>query len=362
MQLESYDALLIVGRGLVGQYGDVFYLSGFPLFNSVGHGYALLRPGERVQLVVGKRDQELASDFGIEEFVWRSPLPDAPAVGDTGLIVQVAEVIRNHGLSRGRLGIAGMELVMPAGDWIALRALLPELELASASELMRRVKAVKSPRELELYADAYKLVDLGFETYIDLVRPGRTEVELVAAVEVTIRQHGALATLTQVLTGRMYTRPPRRRSLRSGEVFSCYVEAVAPNGFWAEKGGMFCLGEPPREWLDILDTAERAYVAAERSLRAGTRADDIFASVREIAESAGCGLGIWAGHGVGIDHDLPVLNGTDHSELVPGMVVALHPHICSDRYGAFAIDQYTVTDAAPIRHSRYARQMWPAAG
>ena len=32
MEREGFDALLVAGRGLVGQYGDVFYVAGFPLF------------------------------------------------------------------------------------------------------------------------------------------------------------------------------------------------------------------------------------------------------------------------------------------------------------------------------------------
>jgi Xaa-Pro aminopeptidase len=359
MEQHGYDALLVAGRGLVGQYGDVFYVSGFPLFNSVGHGYAFLRRGGRVQLVVGKRDQALALEFAIDEFVWRSTLPDAPAVGGTGLIEQVSDLIGSHGLSRGRVGVVGLGLVMPAGDWIALRELQPELELADASSLMRGVKAIKSPRELELYADACKLADLGFETYLERVAPGRPEAELVAAVEETVRRHGALATIIQVLTGRMYTRPPRQREIQPGEVVCCYVEPVAPNGYWVEKGGMFCVGEPPAEWLAVLATAERAYAAAEAMLRPGTRASDVFDTVREIAAEGGCELGIWVGHGVGVDHDLPLLNGTDDTELAPGMVVALHPHICNDRYGAFTVDQYTITEDEPVLHSRYRRELRP---
>lgn len=357
LEREGLDALLVAGRGLVGHYGDVFYLSGFPLFNSVGHGYALLRRDAPVQLVVSKRDQELAPAFGIEDFVVKSEMPDAPAVGGTGLIALVAQVLSEQGLSTGTVGVAGLDLVMPAGDWIALRGLLPELVLRNAGSLLARLKAVKTPPELDLYADACKLTDAGWQRFLEVVEPGRTEAELAAEVERCVRERGALATIIQVLTGRMYTRPPTQRRLSPGEVVCCYVETVAPNGYWVEKGGMFALGEPPQRWLEVLATAEHAYVEGERLLIPGTPASTIAETVGQIARDGGCETGIWSGHGVGIDHDLPLLNGVDHSPLQAGMVISFHPHICDGRFGAFAIDQYTITASGPQRHSRFGREM-----
>lgn len=357
MERDDFDALLVAGRGLVGQYGDVCYLSGFLLFNSVGHGYALLRRDNPVQLIVGRRDQELAPAFGIDEFVVKADVPDAPAVGGTGLIALVADVLERHGLARSRVGVVGLDLVMPAGDYLALRVLLPELDLTSAGELLARVKAVKSPVELELYADACALADSGFERYAEIVAAGRTEAELAAEVERVVRTGGAVATITQVLTGRMYTRPPSQRPLASGDVVCCYVEPVAPNGYWVEKGGMFALGNPEERWLEVLDVAERAYEAGERMLTAGTAANEIAETVTQIARDGGCETGIWSGHGVGVDHDLPLLNGVDTSRLDAGMVISFHPHICDAAFGAFAIDQYTITHAAPRRHSRFERRL-----
>jgi Xaa-Pro aminopeptidase len=357
LESEGLDALLVAGRGLIGQYGDVFYLTGFPLFNSVGHGYALLCRDEPVRLVVGKRDQELAPAFGVEELVVQQDVPDAPAVGGTGLIGLAAQTLASRGISRGRLAIAGLDLVMPAGDWLALRELLPELELVNAGQLLARLKAIKSPEELELYAEAVALADAGWERFIELVEPGRTEAELAAEVERVVRERGALGTIIQVLTGRMYTRPATQRRLAEGEVVCCYVEPVAPNGYWVEKGGMFVLGRPPDRWLEVLDVAERAYVEGERLLTPGRSAREVTSAIEAVAREGGCETGIWSGHGVGIDHDLPLLNGVDKTALEPNMVISLHPHVCDAEFGAFTLDQYTITADGPVRHSRFPREL-----
>src|SRR5581483_9798380 len=195
--------------------------------------YALLLRDEPVRLLIGKRDQELAPEFGIADFVVAKPVPDAPGVGGTGLISLAEEVLARC----RRVGVVGVDLVMPAGDWIALREQAPQLELCNAGPLFARLKAVKTPQELELYAEAVELADRGWARFLEIVRPGRSEAELAAEVERVVREGGALATIIQVLTGRMYTRPPTQRRLAAGEVVCCYVETVAPNGYWVEKGG-----------------------------------------------------------------------------------------------------------------------------
>ena len=52
-----------------------------------------------------------------------------------------------------------------------------------------------------------------------------------------------------------------------------------------------------------------------------------------------------------------MLSEDDPTVLEPGMVISLHPHIYDGDHGAFAIDQYTITDGEPERHSRIARRL-----
>jgi Xaa-Pro aminopeptidase len=359
MALNGYEAVIVAGRGMVGQYGHVFYVTGFPLFNSIGYGYAFIKGGESVQLVVGKRDQELASMFGVEEFVWRASLSDAPAINSRGseLAEQLCVLIGKYGLSRSNVGVVGLNDVMPVRDWMLLRERYPDLCLSDATDLLAVIKAVKAPLELELYREAAAIADKGFETYLEMVRIGRTEAELAAAVEGVVRKEGAMATIVQVLGGRMYTHPPTQRPLRAGELVSCYVEVVGPNGYWAEKGGMFALGAPPQRWLDVYETTERAYALGESILRPGQKASDIADMVEQVAVEAGCQTGIWSGHGVGVDQDRPILNRTDHMLIKSGMVISFHPHLHDEKYGSLSIDQYTITDDVPECHSKFERRL-----
>jgi Xaa-Pro aminopeptidase len=248
---------------------------------------------------------------------------------------------------------------MPLTDVELLRTAFPKSTLEDATPLLVQVKAIKSPAELKLYEEAVAIVDAGFETFVNEVAVGRTEAELVAGVEETVRRQGALPfTIIRVLSDRMYIRPPTQRRVQAGELVCCVVEVVAPNGFWVEKGAMFALGEPPERWLEIYEAAERAHAAAQELLQPGNRAGDIARAVRAIAADAGCILGIQSGHGVGVDHDLPVLVEEDDTPLEPNMVISVHPHLLDNGYGAAIFDQYTVTASGPVRHSRFGRQLY----
>lgn len=359
MEDAGYDALLVCGRGMITQYGSFLYLGGFPLF--LAHGYVFLRKGEPAQLVVGKRDQIVSDLYGVSDLVYRTSLGDVQygLSTYTGLADSVSSLIAEHGLTRGTIGVVGRNDVMPIGDFEALSRLQPDVRFQDGASILGPLKAVKSDAELALYEEACTLTDDGFEAFLNEIAPGKTEAELVGAVEDTVRSGGALPlTIIQVLRDKMYTRPPTMQKLGRDELVCCYVEVVAPSGFWVEKGAMFSIGDVPDRWMEVYEASEKAYAAGEELLVAGRTAGDVGRAVRAVADEVGCDLGIQTGHGVGIDHDIPVLSEDDTTELTLGMVISLHPHLHDDQYGAMAIDQYTITNGTPIRHSRIPRQLF----
>jgi Xaa-Pro aminopeptidase len=359
MEEAGYDALLIAGRGMIMQYGNVHYFGGYPLF--LFHGYAVLTPGEPAALVLNRRDQELAANYGVGDLVWRAGGDEDITYGlrpSAGLAQPLSELLSHRGLAAARIGIVGVGESMPVSEYRALTALLPDVDLDEADALTATIKAVKSEAELALFRDAVELVDDAFSLFPGLVQAGADELEITAEVERAVRAHGVLHSITRVLPGLMNARPPISRQLVPNELVTCYVEFVAPNGFWAEKGACFALGELPARWQEVYDASELAFEAAERLLTPGTRVSDVAAAVWDVAREAGCDIGMQIGHGVGVDHDLPLLDLHSDLELAEGMVIAVHPLMQDGEYGAFTIDQYTVTGSGPLRHSRFPRRLY----
>lgn len=349
------DVLLVVARGAISQYGNLCYLSGYPLF--ISYGYALIFPRRPPELVLGKRDQIVARGYGLGDLLVDLDAGDITyGLTEYSVLAEaISARLRANDARRARVGVIGMRELMPIGDYEALKALEPDIDFVDAAGLLMTVKARKSERELELYRESVAIVDDGWATYLESVEAGRTEAELAARVEGAVRAHGVVHSIVQVLSGQMYTTPPSMRRLADHELVCCYVEVVGPYGFWVEKGGMFALGEVPDRALEVNAAADRASQAMVDLLRAGAVAGDVASAAADVAAAAECGLGIQPGHGVGIDHDAPLLATGEATVLEEGMVVTVHPHLHDDRYGAMWMDQYTVGANGATRHSQYER-------
>jgi Xaa-Pro aminopeptidase len=80
----------------------------------------------------------------------------------------------------------------PVGQLLGeLRRSMPTLVARSAAQSIRRLRAIKSPRELDLLRKAEQLTMLGFDAAVAATAPGRYEYELEAALKAGYRRNGA---------------------------------------------------------------------------------------------------------------------------------------------------------------------------
>src|SRR3974390_2069782 len=107
------------------------------------HAMALVTADGRVALV--SVDMEAStirakSPPGTDVAVWREFKFDAMNV--------LADVLRKHGLAASRVGIETDYL--PAGDYAALRDLLPETTFVPVQRLLARLREIKTPTEIDI--------------------------------------------------------------------------------------------------------------------------------------------------------------------------------------------------------------------
>src|SRR5258707_15842320 len=107
------------------------------------HAMALVTADGSVALVVVDMEANTIrakAPAGTEIAVWREFKFDAMDV--------LADLLRKHGLAEARIGI---ELdYLPAGDFAALRALLPDADFKPAQNLLARLRQIKTPAEIEI--------------------------------------------------------------------------------------------------------------------------------------------------------------------------------------------------------------------
>jgi len=166
MQMHDLEAVLMV------QNADLFYFTG-----SIQQG-VLYVPVEGPPLyMVRKELQRARMECGLEHVVpFKSP-KDIPGI-----------------LSEHRLSMpltAGMELdVLPVALFQRFVKVLGECRVDDASHLIRTVRAVKSPYEIEIMKDAALQVDKVYQRAREVIREGMTDLELAAELEFTARKQG----------------------------------------------------------------------------------------------------------------------------------------------------------------------------
>jgi Xaa-Pro aminopeptidase len=344
MRAEGLDALVVPSRGHITQYGDVEFIAGYTPVARMAYA-VLTRDAARPVLVVPTPADRW----------YASRLPDPPQVrvagqgdllsGGDDLAGTAASVLVEARLDAGRVGIAGLRSLLPVGEFDALRRALPGAELVDAGALMSRLKLLKDDEELAEVRRTVAIADAGFVAARQTLRPGATDAEVGAAIRQAVFARGARDALIFVSAETYFLSWSQGRRFRLGDLASIYVEIVGPTGYWVEVGGLVALGDPPPRQMEVAGAALEAARKAEEQLRPGATAGDVGRAIDAVAAAHGLHAGLWHGHGVGIDHDGPVITAADETPLAPGMVLAVHPNFSTadERYGASAVDTYVIT-------------------
>ncbi len=358
MEAQGYDALVIAGRGVISQYGYLEYVSGYcPVVRAA---YAVLGHDGDVAFVAST-----AADAWYARRV--GGLDDVRVAGQGDILSEyddlasgVVAALAERGATSGRVGVVGLRHIVPVAEWDLLRARLPDADLVDATSVVAEVKAVKTEEELDEIRRTAAIADAGFEAGLAQLRPGATGWEVCGAIEHAARAAGARGEILVFLSADPYFLVrPDARPFAVGDLVTAYVELTGPTGYWLEHASLVALGGLDDARARLADATLEAAAAAERELRAGNIAGEVAQALDEVVEQHDLRSGIWHGHGVGIDHDSPVITAADTTPLVERMVVAIHPNFSSadESIGGSVADTYIVRDGAPERLSRVPREL-----
>ena len=234
---EAVQALILCGRGKIGSYGNIHYVSSYYLYSV--SSYAVLMPDGVPMLVLSLWRPE-ARELGLGDLV-----PDFHAADFTSTMFRVAgqsamgeqlvHVLRSKKLTAGPVGIVGLSGIMPVEDYLYVRKTLPDLELRDVTPAYSAVKAIKSRAEVALIEETYEIADAGFMCFVEQLAVGKTEWEVCGEVEGTVRKLGALQTYIFSESDEQYPRCATARRYESHDLIACFVEVIGPNGTWVEK-------------------------------------------------------------------------------------------------------------------------------
>ncbi|MES5045467.1 Xaa-Pro peptidase family protein [Rhizobium nepotum] len=262
----------------------------------------------------------------------------------------LAGLLRERGLSAARIG-ADLEF-MPAADFLALRQALPNVNWVDGSTVLRRLRAVKSRREIELLRRATAAAEAGLVEMAAAVRPGAALGQLSAAWKSGVQMHALKSGFS--LSGHW-------DYISVGPALSDMAAVVTPgalikadvgtlvDGYSSDGARTFSWGPVSPLAADIFKALEAAFASGLEALRPGNTFGAVHAAMLASMRSQGFSeyyrghFGHSVGGSVGIE-EWPFFSNDNPEIILPGMVVALEAPFYGEGLGALMIeDQFLVT-------------------
>ncbi|CAM3523284.1 Xaa-Pro peptidase family protein [Aeromicrobium ponti] len=204
----------------------------------------------------------------------------------------------------------------------------------SAEEKLRKLRMVKDEKEMEIIREACALADFAIETGCAEIQEGKTELEVLAAVEYALKKKGVneMSFSTMVLTGANGASPhgtPGMTKIQKGDLV-LFDLGVVWNGYCSDITRTVAYGDINDKQKEIYDTVLKAQLAAVEASKPGVPCSEIDLTARNLIAEAGYGdyFPHRLGHGLGVSvHEYPSLTETNSLLLEEGMVFTIEPGI-----------------------------------
>ena len=244
----------------------------------------------------------------------------------------------------GRVAVAGLD-ALPHRAWQALRG-ATTAELVDGDTLLMRLRAVKSPAEIEVIRHAYRIAEAGTRAAFGAIVPGVTEREVAAEAEHAMRRLGSegMGIDTIVAAGSERTRPILARTtiapIRAGDHV---LLTIAPRyeGYHGAIGRVAAVGEIDPEIESAVQVAIGAQDAVVAALKPGVTGAIVDRIGRSVCRAAGLEQYFaYSGvHSVGVvEFEPPILTSWHAEPLVSGMVFSVDIPMFGAPWGGLRIE------------------------
>ncbi|WP_339250991.1 Xaa-Pro peptidase family protein [Sporosarcina sp. FSL W8-0480] len=334
---ENLDAALITTPD------NVFYVSGFKS-----------EPHERLLGVMVFKDAEPFVICPLME------VPDLKASGWTFEAVGhqdtedawevLASAARKRAVSFEKIAIEKSHLTVERME--RMEELFEGAMFSRLDEKLNSLRNIKSEDELVKLRKAAELADYAIEVGCKEIAEGKTELEILMAIEFEMKRKGAekMSFDTMVLSGPKTASPhgkPGSRKIQKGD-FILFDLGVVYEGYCSDITRTVAFGEPSEKQREIYETVRKAEQAAIDLVRPGVKARDLDKAARDVITEAGYGEYFThrLGHGLGISvHEFPSITGTNDLELQEGMVFTIEPGIYNPEITGVRIEDDVVVTA-----------------
>ncbi|GAC1329828.1 MAG: Xaa-Pro peptidase family protein [Beijerinckiaceae bacterium] len=276
------------------------------------------------------------------------------AVGSRATAEQVLAHVKRLGGGIRRIGIESGFL--PADAEEVLRQGLSNMDIVDAVVPLERLRARKTPQEIEHLREASERVVECMLTTFKTCKPGATKYEIAETMRREEVIRGLVFDYCLIAAGTSLNRAPSGQRLAAGDIISL-DSGGNYKGYIGDLCRMGIIGEPDSELVDLLGFVDHVQQAARKPIRPGTRGGEIIAVGEKLIEASGHRTYThFMAHGMGlVSHEAPRLmtfpglsyTGYDTERpLESGMVISIETTMNHPRRGFVKLeDTLLVTDS-----------------
>lgn len=341
---SGFDAIVVATPENVRYAGDVF----IPTQRNIRHrpAYILWPAGQEPLFVIAENEQaRVRRGSWIQQMVCYREFISSP-------MEALSQALSQAGLANGRIGC---ELgFMPAEYTSELGRLLPHLEIGACDGLLKRVRMVKTPRELGILSAAARATERAILATFATARVGEDEWSLMRRLSDAIIQGGAeRVPFLHIYGGPHAAGPhmgPTSRQLQPGDI----VKADAGGSFdlyLSNIGRTAIVGRPSDDDVDVWSKLHGIHRRVIELLNPGEKGSAVFGAAETMYREAGFTLKHSNnGHSIGLEvHERPQIGPREDIRYEPGMVSTVETRFRLSETRSFHIeDLVQVTADGPV--------------
>ena len=241
---------------------------------------------------------------------------------------------------------------IPLDSAAVLRKAFPNAETVDALFVLERLRARKTPQELEMLKIASDAVIDSMEAVFKNFGPGATKNELTEALRREETQRGLTFDYCLIAAGSSLNRAPSDQRWEKGDVLS--IDSGGNyHGYIGDVARMGVAGEPDAELVDLLAEVEAIEQASMKPIRSGVLGSEIYAAADTVLHTSKLHNHIhFLAHGMGlVSHEAPRLTNSGPvpydaydatRPLETGMVVSVETTLQHPRRGFIKLEDTVI--------------------
>ena len=241
---------------------------------------------------------------------------------------------------------------IPLDSAAVLRKAFPNAETVDALFVLERLRARKTPQELEMLKIASDAVIDSMEAVFKNFGPGATKAELTEALRREETTRGLTFDYCLIAAGSSLNRAPSDQRWEKGDVLS--IDSGGNyHGYIGDVARMGVAGEPDAELVDLLAEVEAIEQAAMKPIRSGVLGSEIYAAADAVLHKSKLHNHThFLAHGMGlVSHEAPRLTNSGPvpydaydatRPLETGMVVSVETTLQHPRRGFIKLEDTVI--------------------